>query len=202
LLSCSRTPGSRQPSPAEEDINKNNGTGNNVVVMGGGKPPSSEGVENHHHHSHHHPHINHHSIPHHPNHPQHHLHQQQQATHHMQNHHLNLDSVNQHFEHVMAMDPSGSAMAQFDQATAVAGYAGSAGVPGGPGMLPQQQQQAGGGMDSPSILPPNFDVQVCEQYVSCLSTCLALLRCISDVNFLVFFTRIVHIYGGIIVVVD
>ena len=102
----------------------------------------------------------------------------------------------------MAMDPSGSAMAQFDQATAVAGYAGSAGVPGGPGMLPQQQQQAGGGMDSPSILPPNFDVQVCEQYVSCLSTCLALLRCISDVNFLVFFTRIVHIYGGIIVVVD
>lgn len=70
----------------------------------------------------------------------------------------------------MAMDPSGSAMAQFDQATAVAGYAGNAGVPGGPGMLPpQQQQQAGGGMDSPSILPPNFDVQVCEQYSVCLS---------------------------------
>jgi hypothetical protein len=65
----------------------------------------------------------------------------------------------------MAMDPSGSAMAQFDQATAVAGYAGNAGVPGGPGGMlpPQQQQQAGGGMDSPSILPPNFDVQVCEQ---------------------------------------
>jgi hypothetical protein len=158
----SRTPGSRQPSPAEEDINKNNGSGSNVVMGGGGKPPSSEGVENHHHH-HHHPHINHHSISHHPNHPQHlHQQQQQQATHHMQNHHLTLDSVNQHFEHVMAMDPNGSAMAQFDQATAVTGYAG-----GGPGMLtPQQQQQAGtgvgGGMDSPSILPPNFDVQVCE----------------------------------------
>jgi hypothetical protein len=65
----------------------------------------------------------------------------------------------------MAMDPSGSAMAQFDQATAVTGYAGGAGVPGGPGMLPPQQQQqggagVGGGMDSPSILPPNFDVQV------------------------------------------
>lgn len=72
----------------------------------------------------------------------------------------------------MALDPSGSAMAQFDQATAVAGYAGSAGVPGGPGMLPpQQQQQAGGGMDSPSILPPNFDVQVCEWYSLCLSFC-------------------------------
>ncbi|XP_023720641.1 pumilio homolog 2 isoform X2 [Cryptotermes secundus] len=160
-----RTPGSRQPSPAEEDINKNSGSGSNVVVMGGGKPPSSEGVENHHHHPHHHPHINHHSIAHHPNHPQHHLHQQQQqAAHHMQNHHLNLDSVNQHFEHVMAMDPSGSAMAQFDQATAVTGYAGGAGVPGGPGMLPPQQQQqggagVGGGLDSPSILPPNFDVQ-------------------------------------------
>lgn len=88
----------------------------------------------------------------------------------MQNHHLTLDSVNQHFEHVMAMDPSGSAMAQFDQATAVTGYAGGAGVPGGPGMLPPQQQQqagtgVGGGMDSPSILPPNFDVQVSEGHL-------------------------------------
>ncbi|KAJ9594281.1 hypothetical protein L9F63_014286, partial [Diploptera punctata] len=128
-----RTPGSRQPSPAEEDINKNNSSGSNVVVM---KVPSSEGVENHHHHPHHHPHMNHHSIPH----PQHHMQQQ---------HHLNLDSVNQHFEHVMAMDPNGR----------------GAGVPGGPGMLPPQQQQqagagVGGGMDSPGILPPNFDVQL------------------------------------------
>ncbi|XP_049854592.1 pumilio homolog 2-like isoform X15 [Schistocerca gregaria] len=48
---ASRTPGSRQPSPAEEDINKNSGSG------GGGKPPS-EGVEgpHHHHHMNHMPH--------------------------------------------------------------------------------------------------------------------------------------------------
>jgi hypothetical protein len=84
----------------------------------------------------------------------------------------------------MAMDPSGSAMAQFDQATAVTGYAGGAGVPGGPGMLPPQQQQqggagVGGGMDSPSILPPNFDVQVSEHFnciISCLLACFMLIR--------------------------
>ncbi|XP_049775609.1 pumilio homolog 2 isoform X2 [Schistocerca cancellata] len=48
---ASRTPGSRQPSPAEEDINKNSGSG------AGGKPPS-EGVEgpHHHHHMNHMPH--------------------------------------------------------------------------------------------------------------------------------------------------
>jgi hypothetical protein len=82
------------------------------------------------------------------------------------------------------MDPSGSAMAQFDQATAVTGYAGGAGVPGGPGMLPPQQQQqagagVGGGMDSPSILPPNFDVQVGEHLnfiISCLLGCFVLSR--------------------------
>ncbi|XP_067014598.1 pumilio homolog 2 isoform X2 [Anabrus simplex] len=114
-----RTPGSRQPSPAEEEVNKNG--------AGGPQKNVADGVEGHHHPglNHHHPGLNHHPSQHLP--------------------HL------EHFEHVLAMDPStAGAMAPFDQQT---------GYPAGAGVLPPPQQQQQQQADSPGVLPPSFDVQ-------------------------------------------
>lgn len=123
LFCFSRTPGSRQPSPSDEDLNKNNSGVGGVVVL-----------EN--------PHVGHHLMGHgHPGHPfppppQHHP----------------LAHLDSHFEHVMTLDPNSF------EAGAQAQQQGS--YPGNPQGNQQQQSQAQQAMDSPTVLPTSFDVQV------------------------------------------
>uniref|UniRef100_A0A1B6D0L4 PUM-HD domain-containing protein n=1 Tax=Clastoptera arizonana TaxID=38151 RepID=A0A1B6D0L4_9HEMI len=113
-----RTPGSRQPSPSDEDLNKNNSGVGGVVVL-----------EN--------PHVGHHLMGHgHPGHPF------PPPQHHQMQH---MDS---HFD-VLAMDPN-----SFDTGAQQAGS-----YQGNPQGSQQQQSQAQQAMDSPTVLPPSFDVQ-------------------------------------------
>ncbi|XP_075236489.1 uncharacterized protein LOC142333351 [Lycorma delicatula] len=120
-----RTPGSRQPSPSDEDINKNTGggTGGGGVVV----------LEN--------PHVGHPLMGH-----THHFPPPPHAPHALT--HLS-DS---HFEHVM-LDPN-----SFENYPGNPAGAGPGAPPQQPGSAPQQPGQQT--IDSPSVLPQSFDVQI------------------------------------------
>ena len=143
LFVCfSRTPGSRQPSPAEEEINKNNGgamTLQPAAIMAQ-KAAQMEHLHMMRHMNGLHPVL---ALQ---------AHQQQQT---MQNGNLlpgpppvpPHDNLNQHFEHAVH--------ATLEQNFDPSSYASGIGN-GTPAVL----AGASGGMDSPGVLPQNLDIQV------------------------------------------
>lgn len=138
VLIFSRTPGSRQPSPAEEELNKNNGgtMALQPAAIMAHKAAQMEHLQTMTHMNGLHPVL---ALQ---------AHQQQQA---MQNGNLlpgpPHESINQHFEH--------SIHANLDQTFDPSNYA--SGIGNG---TPTVQAAASGGMDSPGVLPQNLDIQV------------------------------------------
>lgn len=138
----SRTPGSRQPSPAEEEINKNNGgamTLQPAAIMAQ-KAAQMEHLHMMRHMNGLHPVL---ALQ---------AHQQQQT---LQNGNLlpgpppvpPHDSINQHFEHAV----HGTLEQNFDPSSYASGIGNG---------TPTVLAGTSGGMDSPGVLPQNLDIQV------------------------------------------